>query len=96
MTHYPGSKAGSLVSWVVPQYSDTQIAAAHQLQCYSRFGTVTTAALHTYSCRQLSINSHSHTHTPGEEYGEVMCADCKRFSGFPAGREGKSQTVAMC
>lgn len=38
MTHYPGSKAGSPVSWVVPQYSDTQIAPSHHLQCYSHLG----------------------------------------------------------
>ncbi|KAJ0019904.1 hypothetical protein NQD34_007473 [Periophthalmus magnuspinnatus] len=42
MTHYPGSKAGSLVSWVAPpppSYSDTQIVPAHhlrRLQQYTR------------------------------------------------------------
>ena len=48
MTHYPGSKAGSVVSRVVPQYSDAKIAPAHHLQCCSRFGTVTTMATHTH------------------------------------------------
>lgn len=46
MTHYPGSNAGSLVGWVIPQYSETQIAPVHHLQSYSSFGTVTTTAMH--------------------------------------------------
>lgn len=72
MTHYPGSKAGSLVSWVVPQYSDTQIAPAHHLQRCGPSGTVTTAAKHTCTCTQLHMNRPAHLcWNPGRE----MCAD---------------------
>lgn len=56
MTHYPGSKAGSLVRRVVPQYSDTLIVPARHLQCYSHFGNVTTVMC-THTCTQLHTNA---------------------------------------
>lgn len=93
MTHYPGSKAGSLVSWVVPQYSDTQIAPAHRLQRCAPSGTVTTAAKHTCTWTQLHMNKHAHLcWNPGK----VMCANLREIFflfGFLGGRV-KSQVTA--
>lgn len=73
MTHYPGSNAGSLVGWVIPQYSETHIAPLHHSCSYSSDNKT------NVHCRLYTTLAQTHISTPVSEFREVRFADL--FSG---------------